>query len=434
MSMNYNELKLCLVDYLIRVEKYKPSKLSSEKISYLVNKKQPHQIVVVSIGEPSESDKNLTTIKTEIKVGARERLEVLTIVISDEKIQGFVCVKDLDEAKFKLYEFFPKVKNLKVETESQEYSDEEILEQLQDPKSSSNQKLKELITKMNGRSFVSLILSAVFFVIPILTLVFYLVIFYTKQANITDAVASLFFGGSTRALTIEGQQFWRVFTYGFNVLSDGLILGILEVILVTAFGIKIARYTEGVIGSWKFAVIVIVTYPLAGLFATVMLPNAQFSGVFVFFTSVTTILGVTTWNKKTDAVALYSKSRVIMATIILVLLLLFIKPTSEYVIVIAAAGISGSLALMFTYDYSKVDFYLAFPIIILLGLILTPFAAILIPTPALAFDANVAQALGWSAAKKIISVDGANKILNQHLGWRWYIAAENGVYYLKPFL
>jgi len=433
--MNFNYLKLSLVDFLIRTEKYKPSELSTESVSYLVNKKHSKKIVVIYLGEPLNKDSKLKQIYEELKAAKREKIDILSICISSETFKNHISISDLNEAKFKLKEFFPKITSLKLEGEEQKESQEEILKQLQDPKNSNNEKLKNLIGKMNNRSFVSIILSSIFIIMPIVSLIFWFWTVGFNNESITNTyVWSLFFGASTRALTIEGQQFWRLFTYGFNVVSVGLVWGIIEIFVIAGFGLKTARYTEGVIGSWKFFVIVLVTYPLAGLFATVTLPNAQFSGTMVFFTTIITILGVTTWSKKNDAVTAFSKWRLIISVLILLLFLFFARPNSEFIIVIAAAGISGSIAIFFTFDYSKIDFYLAFPIIMTLILVVLPVVLIFLPTTGLAFNQNIADAIVLHTNYSIISANSANVILNDRLGWAFFVELIDGTYRLLPFV
>gem|GEM_PF-5962506 len=170
--MNFNYLKLSLVDFLIRTEKYKPSELSTESVSYLVNKKHSKKIVVIYLGEPLNKDSKLKQIYEELKAAKREKIDILSICISSETFKNHISISDLNEAKFKLKEFFPKITSLKLEGEEQKESQEEILKQLQDPKNSNNEKLKNLIGKMNNRSFVSIILSSIFIIMPIVSLIF----------------------------------------------------------------------------------------------------------------------------------------------------------------------------------------------------------------------------------------------------------------------
>ncbi|WP_146637557.1 hypothetical protein [Spiroplasma clarkii] len=432
--MNFNELKLSLVDYLIRVERYKPSKLSDEKTSYLVNKRQSKKIVVVTIGVPMENDRKLQEIKTNISNGKRERIETLTIAVTSDNLKGAVCVEDLEEAKIKLKDYFSKIVKLTTALpDEKQYTDEEILDQLQNPSNSTNQKLKDLISSMNNRSAVSIIFSVFFIIMPLVTYVLWIYLSRADEDLLNSFVASLFFGGSTKALTIDAGQYWRILTYGFNNINYGIFIAPVQIIFAILVVIKTARYTEKIIGSWKFAFIIFATYILTGLFVTILMPTVQIAGIMVFVISVISVLGVTTWNKKRNAISIYSNSRFLLPLIAVLVYMIFL-PHGDVVSILAALALSSAITLFFTYDYKHIDLFLGIPIIIVAGFLFVPLIGLIMESNGLVYNEIVARSLLVGVRKWVFNVDKVNTILNENLGWRYFIANSSGDFVIQPFM
>ncbi|AHI53105.1 rhomboid family intramembrane serine protease [Spiroplasma culicicola] len=421
MAISNNDIKLSLVHYFIKVEKYKANnEFSNNYISYLINPKNRNQIIVISIGQ-ADNEKELKQLKESLKTAKREHIEVLNIIITDQIIENSICISSFDNIVTQLGKYYPKIVNLKEpEKDEEQMSEEEMLETLQNPSKSSNIKLKNLVSRMQSNSFVSMGLTLIFFVIPIVCFAFWFFIAGGSWLQYSD-VSSLFFGGTNKALTIYAGQYWRIFTYGFNTMSLGIIGFLFETIIMGAMVLKLSKYTEGIIGSWKFALIMFITYPMTGLFVSVMVPGVVFSGILGFMASVIASLGVTTWVKKNDPITLFSKNRLLMPIIIMILYALFFKSGYDLILIVAAAGIAGSMTMLFTYDYSKPDFYLAFPIIMLVGLILMPIICIFIPTYSLAPEGTTIYALIEYARHGILSVDKVNEILLKDNGWHYWI-------------
>ncbi|WP_166508456.1 hypothetical protein [Spiroplasma chinense] len=435
--MNNSDLKLLLVHYFIKVEKYKADLVESDDyISVLVNPKNKTQLIAIGIGELSGVEGKIFKVKEKHTSGKREAFNVLKISITEESFKDVVCVSNLKEAKAQLIKDFPKITSLeetKQEESEPDLSEEEILESLKNPNSSENKKLKKLVSSMNTQTAVSMSLMVLFCIIPIITFGLWIFLSTKVDGLAHTGIASLFFGGSNRALTIVGHQFWRIFTYGFSLHSAGIFGALIEVAIVLVLYIRLARYTEGIIGSWKYAFIMFVTYPLTGFFLSVMVPGMVFTGILGFASSTITVLGVTTWNKKSDTVTLFSKNRLILPLLVMIMYTILFKDSSDYLIIVTAAGISGSITLLFTYDYSRPDFYLAFPIIMLIGLILLPFIFLFVPSYGIAPDFVSMYTLAFYAQTGVMKTNYLNNIIYNLNGWQFSLQDINGVISLVPF-
>ncbi|AOG60653.1 hypothetical protein SHELI_v1c07040 [Spiroplasma helicoides] len=443
MAISNNDLKISLIHYLVKVEKYKVDpKLSSDFNVFLYNKNSIYQVISITVGEASLEieNKKIEKLSISLKSAKREKINVLKIAIFEGKQDGVICITSIADAKEKLKQHFAKIINLKEVEETkqndddEELSEEELLKTLQDPNSSSNIKLKKLASRMNSNSLVSIILMIMFLLLPIIC--FGIGIYWAQSDPLLSSgpVSSLFFGASNKALTIIGKQFWRLFTYGFNVQNYGVIAGGLQLLLISVPCLKLSKYTEGIVGSYKFALAMFITYPLTGLFTSVLMPSYIFSGVSVFSASVIGCLAVTTWTKKNDPITLFSKNRLFFPIIILILYNFLVNDMGAMVVIIVAIGISSSITLFFTYNYSKVDFYIAFPCLIIGSIIIIPIVFWIVPTYGLAPDDISMAALLYYVRKGIFSSDYVNSIIFDDNGWKYYVQDTPLGSWLRPFL
>ncbi|WP_338984594.1 hypothetical protein [Spiroplasma endosymbiont of Diplazon laetatorius] len=428
---NFNELKLNLVHYFVKVEKYKAlEQYSNDYVSYLVNPKAKFKVIRVTVGSPVTTDKNLEEIKANLKEQKREKIEILNLAISDTDIDialegTTLSFSSLESSKTKLKPYFSKINSLK-EAEKNEVeeniSDEEMIEILQDPTKSSNIKFKKAVSRMNRNSPISLLLLTVFFVMPLITMVLSMMWFQGQIGPHLD----LFFGATNRNLTIVGGQWWRIFTYGFTANSNGFLMALIQIFFLTGATIKIARYTEGLVGSLKFALAVFITYPLVGFFVSATMPSqtAVFSGGLGFMASVVGVLGVTTWDKKREPIQLFSKNRMIFPILCLVIYPLFLGQAYLYIMIIASAAISASIYLLSTYKKENMDKLIILPITILVAAFFLPLTLSLINYYSPAHDIYSATTLLYYVANGFMSEKRANEILwNNH--WNWYIGQNS---------
>ncbi|AUB31859.1 hypothetical protein [Spiroplasma floricola] len=430
---NFNELKLSLVHYFVKVEKYKAlEKYSNDYASYLVNPKAEFKIIRVTVGSPVTTDKNLGEIKDTLKKQKREKIDILNIALSDQDIdialEGTTfSVSNLENIKVKLKPYFSKIDSLKEpekEEEDERISDEELIEILQNPSKSTNLKFKKAVQRMNKNSPISIILSSIFFILPIVTTILYFLWFNPLDSRIAD----LFFGATNRNLTITGGQWWRIFTYGFTVLSAGLPMAIFQIIFITYGTIKIARYTEGLVGSFRFALAIFITYPLTGFFVSATIPSetAIFSGGIGFMASVVGVLGVTTWDKKREPIQLFSKNRLIFPIICLIFYPLFSQQFHIYIMIIASAAISSSIYLLSIYNKQNIDKLIILPIVILIFALVLPLTLTFINYYMPAHDLLSARALSVYVHKNWMSADSANKIFQRN-GWNWFMNSDGTI-------
>ncbi|AUM62832.1 hypothetical protein [Spiroplasma monobiae] len=431
---NFNELKLSLVHYFVKVEKYKAlEQFSNDYVSYLVNPKANFKIIRLTVGSPVTTDKNLDEIKQTLKEQKREKVELLNIAISDSEIDitfegTTLSVSTLEEAKTKIRPYFSKIDSLK-EQEKEEFeesiSDEEMIEILKDPSKSSNLKFKKAIQRMNRNSPISITLMAIFFVMPIITLVLSFLWFGGSASPIID----LFFGATNRNLTINGGQWWRIFTYGFTVNGQGFLMAIIQILFISGATIKLSRYTEGLVGSFKFAISIFLTYPLVGFFVSAMVPDqsAIFAGPLGFMASVVGVLGVTTWDKKREPIQLFSKNRLVFPIICLVVYPLFMGGSHLFIMIIASAAISSSIYLLTTYNKENIDKLIILPIIILSFAFIVPLVASIINYYYPAHDLYSLNVLYQYKIRGWMNADQVNKIFVRN-GWLdWFMNPDGSI-------
>ncbi|AGR42318.1 rhomboid-like protein [Spiroplasma diminutum] len=430
---NFNELKLSLVHYFVKVEKYKAlENYSNEYVSYLINPKADYKIIRVTVGSPASSDKNLNEIKENLKTQKREKIEIINIALSDSDIEisleGLtLSVSSLETIKTKLKPYFSKIDSLREneKEDKEEYiSDEEMVEILKDPSKSSNIKFKKAIQKMNRNTPISIILVSMFFILPLVTMVLSFLWF----PNINGLSLDLFFGATNRNLTIVGQQWWRIFTYGFTANSNGAIMAFIQIIFLTGGVIKIARYTEGLIGSFRFALAIFITYPLVGFFVSAAVPDqmAVFSGGLGFMASVVGVLGVTTWDKKREPIQLFSKNRMVFPIFCLVIYPLFLGQMHLYIMIIASAAISSSIYLLSIYKKNTMDKLIIIPIVILTISFILPLTLSLISYYSPAHDPYSAITLQLYVRRNLMTSDSANIIFKKN-GWDWFMNSDGSI-------
>ncbi|WP_339030423.1 hypothetical protein [Spiroplasma endosymbiont of Cantharis nigra] len=430
--INFNELKLNLVHYFVKVEKYRAlEKYSNDYVSYLINPKAKFKVIRVTLGSPVTIDKNLNEIKATLKSQKREKLEVLNIALSDSDIdielEGTTfSVSNLENTKIKLKPYFSKIDSIKEEEKEakEDYiSDEEMVEILKDPTKSSNIKFKKAIQRMNRNSPISILLIVVFMIMPSITAVFSMLWF----PQINGLTIDLFFGATNRNLTIVGQQWWRIFTYGFTSNSNGLLMAIIQIFLAGTT-IKLARYTEGLVGSIKFAIAIFITYPLVGFFVSATVPTQQavFSGGLGFMASVLGVLAVTTWDKKREPIQLFSKNRMVFPILCLVIYPLFLTQSHLYIMIIASAAISSSIYLLLTYKKDTLDKLIILPITILTISFLLPLTFSLISYYSPAHDPYSVMTLQLYVIKGWMPYTKGNSIILRN-GWDWYLDSSGNI-------
>ncbi|WP_339020441.1 hypothetical protein [Spiroplasma endosymbiont of Atherix ibis] len=427
---NFNELKLSLVHYFVKVEKYKTlEKFSNDYVSYLVNPKAKFKIIRVTVGSPVTTDKNLDEIKNTLKREKREKVDILNIALSDKDVdislEGITfSVSNLENIKIKLKPHFSKINSLKEtnkEEEDEKISEEELIEILQNPTKSSNLKFRKAVQKMNRNTPISIILSSIFFILPIITTVLYIIWFKDSDPKAID----LFFGATNRNLTIIGGQWWRIFTYGFTANSNGYLMAFIQIFFLTYGTLKVARYTEGLVGTFRFAIAIFITYPLTGFFVSAAIPSQTsiFSGGLGFMASVVGVLGVTTWDKKREPIQLFSKNRLFFPIIFLVLYPLILQQYQLYIMIVTSAAISSSIYLLSIYNKQNVDKLIILPIVILITAFALPLTLTLINYYIPAHDPYSSKALSYYVSKKWLSADTANKIFRRN-GWNWFMNSD----------
>ncbi|ASP28025.1 putative rhomboid-like transmembrane protein [Spiroplasma corruscae] len=445
MKVDLNKLKLNLINYLVKVEKYKAIKeYSNEYVTYLHNDKKEFKILRVTIGYPVTSDGSLDKIKSSLRSGKREKINILNIAFSDEVeeiiLEGItITVNSLDSIKEKLNTHFSRIVKIKDEStvnqddneeNIENLSNEELYDMLSNPSKSDNVKLKTAVARMKITTINSSILFIFFFLLPLASLL--ATFFYLSKLNVLPGAIDLFFGATNRNLTNVGNQWWRIFTYGFTAnIYDGSIMSLLLILLVSGTAVKLSKYTEGLVGQWKFSVAVFVSYPLSGFFVSVLIPvsDAIFSGPFVILSSVVGVLCVTTWNKKADPITLFSKNRLFFPLIMLILFPFVLGKYNDYIIIIMGMGIAASITLLFQYNWKNKDWYLIFPLFILIAPTLVALIAIFIPVPSPALDTKYTlTALNMYLYYNIFDHNQVNSIIEAN-GWYCRFASDGSIWW-----
>jgi hypothetical protein len=419
-ELTYVELKINLVHYFVASEKYKAEKGSSENVTYLLNKNNKHQLIVLSLIDFDE--KKIDEIAKTLKSAKHDKVEVLKIALfKTTKTDNTIVIGEPVFYKDELKELFPKLANFDLRKnksdDEEEISDEEIAEMLSNPEKAQNKELRELTSKIKqGFTPVTWLFTILFFILPIAS--FALSFWFSAKGSSylrVGVVSSLFFGGSDRNLTVLAGQWWRLLTYGFNAGTGDSFLGLIESVIVGMLIFSTSRYVEVVTGSLKLIISIMVAYVLAG-FATTALPITVIGGSYVILAALVGVLGFSTAKKKTP-VSIISKGKLIVPVIALILLPLFDSNFMNYLLLIFGAGFSGSIMFFWNYNYKSVSFDIAAPAITLGVGIILPIVLIFAysPIPAIS-EADVYTIQSYLEQGWIKTTNSGTDVLHS-IGW-----------------
>jgi hypothetical protein len=422
-DITYANLKLGLVHFLLKLYKYKANKASSEYVTYLENKNAQYPLIVLSTVEFDQV--TIDQLAATLRSAKHDKVNVLKIALNNDAkpAPDLIVIDNPIFYKDKLRELFPNIDKLHIEAandvvdDNEELSPEDLSEMLSDPEHAENKELRELTAKIrSGFTPVAWILFVMFMVLPIASLA--LTFWYGSKGSSYlsyGSVSALVFGGSDRNLTILAGQFWRIFTFGLNGGTGSIFVAGVEVLIIGFLIYSVSKYTEAAIGSLRLFVGVFIAYVLTGLFMT-SVPKAITAGPYVILATLFSMLGFSTSRKKSP-ITVISRSKMILPGIVLLLLPLFDSNFTNYLVLIVAAGVSGSVMFLWNYNYKKVAFDLAAPLIIIGVALILPITLALSysPIPADAgediYTIQTYLEIGW-----IKEINTGTNVLH-HIGW-----------------
>lgn len=429
MFNNDQDLKLNLVNFLIKTEGYKVSKNDSNTCSFLINKKAKNPIVIISLG--SLAEKHITIakeIKKNLKTANREKINMLNIVLGNANFNEnddfqTIIISDLNFFVEQLKDLFPNIVNMSKNDNNdkadKQMSDEEIMSTLLDPQNSNDQEFKRINNKIkNSPSIMTYILIAIFAFGPIT--IFFVSVYFVRMKNLImlqySEISSLFFGGLDHNLTIVVGQYWRILTWGMTPGPFGSsIFTMVFLFFILIYMLNISKYAEHYIGKLKYISAVLLAYIFTGFFIANGILTGVEGGPIVILSAIIGALGASIIGKKTTTTVM-AKNKLIIGIIIVAVIPLLNRDVNSYMIAIISCGLSMSFIYMFNYKYKKMDYLIAIPILIIIGVFTSSLTMLIIPKYTQAENGNTIGVLQSYWQIGFYSHNNLNSIFDK-IGW-----------------
>jgi uncharacterized protein YktA (UPF0223 family) len=136
MDFTYSEIKTGLVNFLVKIEKYKAvnSKVTNGLV-FLINKNHEYGMIVISEGDfDLKSNSEANTVIKKAKINERHKVKILKIILNGESTE---IVRFADEVKVvtnqktlkqDLLEFFPTINQIEYNKQEKKEVAEPIIE------------------------------------------------------------------------------------------------------------------------------------------------------------------------------------------------------------------------------------------------------------------------------------------------------------------
>ncbi|PPE05461.1 hypothetical protein [Williamsoniiplasma lucivorax] len=438
MDINYKDIKHAFKNFFIREERYKKITKNSQNAIYFYSSTNDINVIKLSNIklEPGTTDFFLEKLLLKMKISEHHKPKFLNLIVNAELANNFVkddngnieIVGSFDFVKTTLRDFFPKITNLTMEKSTSFFNQQNMVKNQEE-----NEDIGELDLEKITKSVSSLIartspnkLIFTWFVLAaaVLTPIVWLSlsIMYNLNNYTLDGifgVHSLFSGGTTLSLTIDGGQWWRIFTYGFalptsQMFSNIFVIGFGGIALYTAL-----KFSEATIKAWKLLLVMLMAYIMTGLFVSVMFPMQITAGIsnITAIAVGTLIMSVAADSKVTSK---FIKLKMIWPVLILILITMMSGGGKEDFIAMGVGLASGSalMALMpLKIEQSMITKIGA--LVILLALIIVPIIFIFIREFTPATDIRVLDTLEAYIRNGLMSKKTAADIVAR-IGWVYY--------------
>ncbi|WP_381415026.1 hypothetical protein NPX79_03345 [Spiroplasma endosymbiont of Anurida maritima] len=400
--MNFNKEKMAIVDLLKTKEAYEVYVADSNKNNgaYLYNVKKAFNII--KIDDSKDVKDNLNNVKDDnnfLQIAEKHftktvnKIKFLTIILSDgdyqkvKKDNHTIIYLNKDNYQEILHKIFSKIpaSNEDKDVDIKEMSQEEILDNIQNPDSDISKKLKTLGSKLSSNNlFATWIIMSLFIGVVIMQLFLAQMIFPKMR---TESLG-LIFGGVSRDLLIFANQWWRLFTYVFA--SNNPIILIIEGMLL----LLICRYAEAYLGQIKFLITILIAIPIVGLTTVVVFPQLALYGPIVLIAVLYGTLFSLNYGKATlESIVANQKT-----TIVGIYLLLSPLFTGYHTYIYIFTALILGVAVSFVLDYKNNGKYSSLTLLgglIIGGFLLTAIMLLVFKKYIPAFDGQTVGAL-WT--------------------------------------
>lgn len=431
---NLNELLDKISDYLLS-KKYKKSSLGSDL--YFVNKKESPSIVRIAIDEFNE---NKEVMDEEIKRLTKDGVapSIIQILLTYKTLvddSNIINIDSFDKANKVLSKHFQNFKIekpvIEVVEEPKQISQEELIVNLTNPSKSSDEKLKKVIKGFENPTIYTKVFAGLFVLVPIMVFIATLFILssndtFSRYSN--PEINNLFFGALDYKLTVVGNQWWRILTYGLAPnYQQNTISTILQLILFGWITYMMVKYSSSMLGILKTAGIFVVAYIITGFALAFVAQSGAISGQILPLAIITGIVSAVVVNptEKTSGMFLtiFTKKRLVLPYAALILYAIFFSKNmpNDLIYIGMGFGLGFLASIVINFDYKgkkarKERVWIA-PAIIIGLVVFVMLVLVFIDKFNPAMDSNTIYTLALQVKMGLISLETANNILANNLKW-----------------
>ncbi|ATZ17166.1 hypothetical protein ELUMI_v1c04420 [Williamsoniiplasma luminosum] len=435
MAIIYKNIKNSLTNFFLKQENYKKTiNLKSNAIYFYSS---ANSINVIKLSDSKNEDDNdlfLEDLLKKMKSSIHHKPSFLNLVVNENLTNEFKKDEDgsleiignFEFIKEKLQEFFPSIMNINAEKTGmfskkpdKEKDDDDGVGEF------DTEKITKTISTLLAKAAPNKILFtwfclAVSVLVPIVWFSLSIMYHINKELNWNSppffGMATLFSGGTTVSLTIDGGQWWRIFTYGFAIAGTDIMTNL----IVTGFGAvalySSLKFAEITIKKWKLIFVLILGYVITGFFSTVMLQGAITGGILniAAITIGMLIMSVASDPKITSK---FIKAKMIWPIILLIFIPFMINPSLELYFALGVGLVSGTvlMALVMAVD-KKSTITSVGSLLVILTLIIVPIIFIFVRPYTEPTDPTVLQTLQVYIKNNMLSASDADAIVAK-IGW-----------------
>lgn len=431
---NLNELLDKISNYLIE-KKYVKTNYGNDL--YFKNHKASPSIVRIAVNEfdndRSKFDSEISSLtKNDISPSIVEILLTYKPVTNATNVINIDSYKSANTELAKIFKGF-KISKPEPEVEKFEGTQEEMVKSLQNPSKSPDEKLRKVINGFENPPFYTKLFAGLFVLVPIIVFVAAIFIFVSNQMFMTYGsaeVKNLFFGALDYKLTVVGNQWWRVLTYGLapEYQMDALKT-ILQLIIFGWITFIMVKYAASMLGILKTMGTFLIAYLITGFALAFVAQSGSISGQLLPLSIITGIVSAVVVNpsKKTAGMFLtiFTKKRLVLPYFALLIYILFFSPNkgTSLLYIGMAFGTGFLVSIIFNHDYSvKNDTLWLVPLITILGIVAVMLVLTFISKYNPAINMNTVYALALQSKMGLMSIDKVNDLLMNNLGWEMKIS------------
>ncbi|ATZ18675.1 hypothetical protein ESOMN_v1c02930 [Williamsoniiplasma somnilux] len=438
MDFSYKEIKLGLIKYFVKIEKYKMIKSKEiNDLIYFYSNENEYGLIVLA-GENytiNLENEELLKILEKVKISNHHAVKILNIVIDNKQNQvtqneNLTVIKCGEgELKNNLKNFYARINLLSIKKNSDQpffkkatnIDNEEAIKDLPTLDEMRDEFNKFQVNLRANRLTVTWLIIAAFAAVPLifvlLTMNMGIQSLASLNPNLYSQLQTLLTGGTNFNLTIAGEQGWRVLTYGFATPSSNLITNLVIIGIAGYSLFNVSRLSENTAGPIKMFIAFILAYVLTGFFSSVMLPPSIVTGGLLPVLAI--LIGITIMSvamEKTPK-ATFTRMKLIGPIIILIFVQLMFGNKMQFIAIGVGFASGALIEMIIKKNFKDLNWTHILAAIILLAIIIVPTVFVWVPRYGTPIDMNTLMALKVYLDKDLLNnVDIANNII-QKIGW-----------------